>query len=129
MSSKSKHRPRPAAPAAAEPVAAAPEPAMFTAPPSESTSPPEPASEAAAAIAPSLAVRVREATGRALVGSFASLRAAQATAVERALALITRVDAALSRTLGVTEARLMSLVATPAVAAPAPASEPAVAEA
>lgn len=92
--------------------------------------PPAPTAEAppatdVAATTPPLILRVKAATSTAVVRSFATLRAAQATAIQRTVAWLTGLDAVMARSLTTGEGFLLAkLGAQGPVAAASEASAP-----
>lgn len=89
---------------AAEPPAETAAPATETAPAIE---PPAAATEPEAPAPPSLLLRARLATGKAVVTIFSTVRSAQATAVKKSLAWISAADSGLARSLVASEKFLL----------------------
>ncbi len=111
MSAKAKARTKPVMSTSEDP--AAPEPAVFIAAPTDPLAEGSVVVEAPATETPPalpLVLRIKAATGKAVTGSFASARAAQATVVQRTLALVNALDEALGRSLRATEARLLTVL-------------------
>jgi hypothetical protein len=107
MSAKAKNKTKNNETTLAEAVAVASVPAVEGAPPViETTATEAPTTETAAK--PSLLLRARVATGKAVVTVFATVRTAQTTAVKKSLAWITAADTGLSKSLLASEQFLLS---------------------